>query len=100
MNAVCAHGRTRCAACSGRFLRSRRNIISRIRRRGRVLACTSGMTHCNVIVIGASAGGVASLTQLVRELPADLEAAVAVALHVPAESTSVLPAILTRERTL
>ena len=58
------------------------------------------MTHCNVIVIGASAGGVASLTQLVRELPTNLEAAVAVALHVPAESPSVLPAILTREHTL
>jgi two-component system, chemotaxis family, protein-glutamate methylesterase/glutaminase len=58
------------------------------------------MTHCNAIVIGASAGGVSSLTQLVRELPSDLEAAIAVALHVPAESTSALPAILTRERTL
>jgi two-component system chemotaxis response regulator CheB len=58
------------------------------------------MTRFNVIVIGASAGGVASLTQLVRELPGDLDAAVAVALHVPEESPSALPAILTRERTL
>jgi len=53
-----------------------------------------------VIVIGASAGGVSSLSQLVRELPTDLEAAVAIALHVPSDSRSVLPQILTRERTL
>jgi two-component system chemotaxis response regulator CheB len=55
------------------------------------------MPPCNVIVIGASAGGVASLSQLVRRLPAQLQAAVAVALHIPEDSTSVLPTILTRE---
>ena len=54
------------------------------------------MKPCNVIVIGASAGGVDSLTQLVSALPGDLEAAIAVALHVPEESPSVLPSILTR----
>jgi len=44
--------------------------------------------------------GVTSLSQLVRELPLALGAAVAIALHVAPESPSVLPKILTRERTL
>jgi two-component system, chemotaxis family, protein-glutamate methylesterase/glutaminase len=56
----------------------------------------ASMTRCNVIVIGASAGGVSSLMRLVSLLPADIDAAVAVALHVPETSTSALPAILSR----
>jgi len=52
----------------------------------RVLAVTIQMSRCNVAVIGASAGGVSSLVSLVRCLPRELEAAVAVALHVPEES--------------
>jgi two-component system chemotaxis response regulator CheB len=54
------------------------------------------MSRCNVIVVGASAGGVSSLMQLVSGLPADLDAAVAVALHVPEEAPSALPVILSR----
>ena len=55
------------------------------------------MNRCNVIVIGASAGGVSSLMQLVSGLPEDLSAAVAVALHVPEASPSALPTILSRQ---
>jgi len=55
------------------------------------------MNRCNVIVIGASAGGIGSLVQLVGRLPPDLEAAVAVAVHVPEESPSALPSILSRQ---
>ena len=49
-----------------------------------------------IIVIGASAGGVEAISQLICELPADLPAAVCVVLHFPASGTSVLPSILER----
>jgi two-component system chemotaxis response regulator CheB len=50
----------------------------------------------DIVVIGASAGGVEALRDLVRELPADLPAALFVVLHVPADVTSVLATILDR----
>lgn len=49
-----------------------------------------------VILIGASAGGVHALQEVVRGLPADLPAAVFVVLHVAPYGTSAMPAILTR----
>ncbi len=49
-----------------------------------------------IIVIGASAGGVEALVQLVRSLPADLPASIFIVLHIPAQSPSLLPQILTR----
>lgn len=50
----------------------------------------------NIIVLGASAGGVEALTQLVKALPPDLPAAIFVVIHFPAHSTSVMPSILNR----
>jgi len=49
-----------------------------------------------IVAIGASAGGVESLRRLVRELPRDLPAAVAVVLHLAPTSRSLLAQILSR----
>lgn len=49
-----------------------------------------------LVVVGASAGGVEALKEVVAGLPADLPAAVGVVLHVSSRSESRLPAILTR----
>jgi len=49
-----------------------------------------------VVAIGGSAGGLEALRDLVGRLPADLPAAVLVALHVPAGPRSRLPEILSR----
>jgi len=58
------------------------------------------MATRNIIVIGASAGGVQALTKLVTNLPADLPAAVFIVLHVSANVPSMLPDILRRESRL
>jgi two-component system chemotaxis response regulator CheB len=50
----------------------------------------------DIIVIGASAGGVEALGKLVSMMPSDLPAAIFVALHIPAQSPSLLPQILSR----
>lgn len=56
---------------------------------------TTSYTH-DVVVIGASAGGVEALITLVSGLPKGLNAALFVVLHIPADSTSLLPRILAR----
>ncbi len=49
-----------------------------------------------MIAIGASAGGIEALVRLVGGLPANLQAAVTVVVHVPSTATSALPRILNR----
>ncbi len=49
-----------------------------------------------IVVIGASAGGVKALSEIARGLPANFAAPVFVVIHVPPESRSILPEILSR----
>jgi two-component system chemotaxis response regulator CheB len=50
----------------------------------------------DIVVIGASAGGVEAVAALAGALPRDLAAAVFVVVHFPAHATSVLPRIISR----
>ena len=54
----------------------------------------------DIIVVGASAGGVEALSQLVTDLPADLPAAVFVVTHISPYGKSFLPDILSRKGAL
>src|SRR3712207_5936621 len=54
------------------------------------------MAGHNIIVVGASAGGMEALQALVAGLPDDLPAAVCVVWHLPAHAEGVLPAVLDR----
>ncbi|MBV8232685.1 MAG: chemotaxis protein CheB [Planctomycetaceae bacterium] len=58
------------------------------------------MANHEIIVIGASAGGVEALAALVQGLPADLPASLFVVLHLGPHSASVLPQILSQKGTL
>lgn len=52
--------------------------------------------HHDIIVIGASAGGVEALQKVVRGLPSDLPAAIFVVVHTSPQSPGLLPEILNR----
>jgi two-component system chemotaxis response regulator CheB len=51
----------------------------------------------DIVVVGASAGGVEALGRLARGLPEDLPAALFVVLHMPPSTSSALPSILDRQ---
>jgi len=65
-----------------------------------MFALTSSMAHHDVVVVGASSGGVEALVTLLSGLPDDLPAAFFVVLHVRPDVPSQLPAILNRVGTL
>jgi two-component system, chemotaxis family, protein-glutamate methylesterase/glutaminase len=50
----------------------------------------------NIIVIGASAGGLKAISRLLGRLPADLKAAVFICVHVPPDRPSRLPEIFSK----
>src|SRR5438128_322508 len=52
------------------------------------------MAGRDIIVVGASAGGVEALSRLVHELPADLSASLFIVCHTSADGPSLLPQIL------
>lgn len=54
------------------------------------------MTGNRIVAIGASAGGVEALKDLVSGLPADFPAPILIVLHVSPFGTSMLPRILSR----
>lgn len=54
------------------------------------------MSGHDVIVIGASVGGVEALSKLAKALPDNLPAAIFAVLHVPTSGISVMPSILNR----
>jgi two-component system, chemotaxis family, protein-glutamate methylesterase/glutaminase len=54
------------------------------------------MPKRDIIVIGASGGGVEALQELGRQLPGDLPAAIFVVLHASPRAKSFLPEILSR----
>ncbi len=54
------------------------------------------MTHRDIVVIGASAGGIQALSTLVAGLPRNFPASVLVVVHIPPYAVSRLPEILSR----
>jgi two-component system, chemotaxis family, protein-glutamate methylesterase/glutaminase len=53
-----------------------------------------------VVVIGASAGGIGAVSGILRELPGDFPAAIFIVIHIPATIRSALPSVLSRHSAL
>jgi two-component system chemotaxis response regulator CheB len=58
------------------------------------------LRHSKIVVIGASAGGIEALNELVRGLTTDFAAPILLVLHIPADSPNLLPKILARAGTV
>jgi two-component system chemotaxis response regulator CheB len=58
------------------------------------------LRHTKIVVIGASAGGIEALNELVRGLKPDFAAPILLVLHIPADSPSLLAKILARAGTV
>ncbi|HJQ10372.1 MAG TPA: chemotaxis protein CheB [Gemmatimonadaceae bacterium] len=58
------------------------------------------MAKKDIVVVGASAGGIEALTELVTKLPRNFPGSIFVVVHVPEGATSVLPKILSRHGAL
>jgi two-component system chemotaxis response regulator CheB len=57
---------------------------------------TNPAPRCDIVVIGASAGGVEAVGNVLRAIPEDFPGAIFVVIHIPAESPSLLPVIFQR----
>lgn len=55
------------------------------------------MPHRDIIVMGASAGGIDAFREILRVLPEKFPASIFIVLHIPADAPSRLPAILGRD---
>jgi two-component system, chemotaxis family, protein-glutamate methylesterase/glutaminase len=65
-----------------------------------VMSAGSNGSCKNIIVIGASAGGVEALSELLSALPADLDAAIFVVVHTSPVGRGLLPQVLQRHSAL
>ena len=81
----------------GETARVVRAAASRVNRTGGRISSVKNKGHVfghDIIVIGASAGGVEALPRLLGSLPAELAASVFVVLHVPPQGPGLLPEIV------
>jgi two-component system, chemotaxis family, protein-glutamate methylesterase/glutaminase len=76
-----------------KFKSTQRNRTNHI---GRQFGIEVVMQQRDIVAIGASAGGITALTQLVRGLPQNFPGSIFIVQHLPASSPSALPEMLSR----